>query len=165
MGKDMGKTLVEHFAIIRDPRQRRVKYDLIELLVIVTCALFSEMETFVDIAEWARCKESWLRRFLPLANGIPSHDTMNRVFRLIDPKSFEVAFRAWVADTLPGFGQTRIAIDGKSIRGAAARRNPIHRVSAFASEAGIVFAQQGVPDKGSETAAIPEFTARNYCAR
>jgi predicted transposase YbfD/YdcC len=114
------------------------------------------METFVDIAEWARYKEPWLRRFLRLEHGVPSHDTMNRVFRLLDPKSFEAAFRAWVAETLPGFGQTQIAIDGKSIRGAAAQRNPIHLVSAFATGTGIVFAQQGVADKGSETAAIPE---------
>lgn len=85
---------MEHFAIIQDPRQGVVKYDLVEIFVIVTYALFSEMETFVDIAEWARYKEPWLRRFLRLEQGIPSHDTMNQLFRLIDPKSFEVAFRS-----------------------------------------------------------------------
>jgi hypothetical protein len=156
LGKDTGKSLVKHFAIIQYPRQGIVKYDLVGILVIVTCALFSEMETFVDIAEWARYKEPWLRRFLRLEHGEPSHDTMNRVFRLIDPQSFEVAFRAWVADSLPGFAQTQIAIDSKSIRGAAAQRNPVHLLSAFATETGIVFAQQGVAGKGSGTAAIPE---------
>jgi predicted transposase YbfD/YdcC len=148
----MGKTLVEHLAVIEDPRRGRVAYDLTEILVIVTCAMFSEVETFVDIAEWARHKEAWLRRFLRLDNGLPSHDTLNRVFRLLDPKAFEGAFRAWVGDTLPAF--QHIAIDGKSLRGSG-KRNPVHMVSAFATEAGLVLAQREVPGKGSELAAIP----------
>jgi len=65
---------------------------------------------------------------------LPSYDTLNRVFRLLDPKAFEAVFRAWVADTLPVFGG-QIAIDGKSLRGAR-RANPIHLVSAFATEMG-----------------------------
>lgn len=115
----MGKSLVEHFAAIEDPRRGRVAHDLVEMLVIVTCALFAEVETFVDIAEWARFKEPWLRRFLRLENGLPSHDTLNRLFRLLDPKGFEAAFRAWVAELLPAFGQ--VAIDGKCLRGAGQR--------------------------------------------
>lgn len=150
----MGKSLVEHFAVIEDPRRGPVTHNLVEMLVIACCALFSEVETFVDMAEWARYKEAWLRGFLRLEHGLPSHDTLNRVFRLLDPKSFEAVFRAWVADTLPAFGG-QIAIDGKSLRGAR-RANPIHLVSAFATEMGLVLAQEGVPDKGGETAAIPD---------
>jgi hypothetical protein len=144
----------EHFAVIEDPRRGPVTHNLVEMLVIACCALFSEVETFVDMAEWARYKEAWLRGFLRLEHGLPSHDTLNRVFRLLDPKSFEAVFRAWVADTLPAFGG-QIAIDGKSLRGAR-RANPIHLVSAFATEMGLVLAQEGVPDKGGETAAIPD---------
>ena len=151
-GRPMGKTLVEHFAVIEDPRRGRVAHDLTEMLVIVTCAMFSEVETFVDIAEWARHKEDWLRRFLRLDNGLPSHDTLNRVFRLLDPKAFEGAFRAWVGETLPAF--RHVAIDGKSLRGTD-KRNPVHMVSAFATEVGLVLAQREVPNKGSELSAIP----------
>ncbi|MCL2589962.1 MAG: ISAs1 family transposase [Betaproteobacteria bacterium] len=134
----MAKNLVEHFSIIEDPRRGRVAYELTEILVIVTCALFSEVETFVDIAYWARVKEPWLRRFLRLRNGLPSHDTMNRVFRLLDPKVFATVFADWVSEAMPSFSQ--VAIDGKSLRGAQRKGqqgNPIHLVSAFAIEAGL----------------------------
>ena len=148
----MAKNLVEHFSIIEDPRLGRVAYELTEILVIVTCALFSEVETFVDIAYWAQAKEAWLRRFLRLKNGVPSHDTMNRVFRLLDPKVFATVFAEWVSEVMPSFNQ--VAIDGKSLRGA--RRNglgnPIHLVSAFATEAGLTLAHVPVTNKGSELA-------------
>ena len=149
----MNKSLVERFAVIEDPRKGRVTHDLVEMLVIVTCALFSEVETFVDVAEWARYKEAWLRRFLRLENGLPSHDTLNRLFRLLDPKAFESVFQAWVGDVLGTFGQ--VAIDGKSLRGTR-RKSAVHMVSAFATELGVVLAQQGVTDKGNELEAIPE---------
>jgi len=149
----MPRNLVEHFSIIPDPRRGRVAYDLTEILVIVTCALFSEVETFVDIADWAEYKEPWLRRFLALKNGVPSHDTLNRVFRLLDPKVFGCVFADWVSEVLPTLGQ--VAIDGKGLRGARREgANPIHLVSAFATEAGLALAQHQVGDKGSEVGGI-----------
>lgn len=153
-GRVMGKSLVEHFAVIEDPRRGLVTHNLVEMLEIVTCALFSEVETFVEMAEWARYKEAWLQGFLRLEHGLPSHDRLNWVFRLLDPKSFEAMFRAWVAYTPPAFGG-QIAIDGKSLRGAWSA-NPIHLVSAFATEMGLVLAQEEVADSGGETAAIPD---------
>lgn len=144
---------MEHFAVIEDPRRGPVTHNRVEMLVIACCALFSEVETFVDMAEWARYKEAWLRGFLRLEQGLPSHDTLNRVFRLLDPKSFEAVFRAWVADTLPAFGG-QIAIDGKRLR-RARRANPIHLVSAFATEMGLVLAQVNVPDKGRRDGCDP----------
>jgi predicted transposase YbfD/YdcC len=149
----MGKCLVEHFATIEDPRRGRVSYDLGEMLVIVTCALFAQVETFVDIADWARTRESWFRRFLRLENGLPSHDTLNRVFRLLDPKAFESVFRCWVSDVMTTFAH--VAIDGKTLRGSG-KKAPVHLVSAFATDLGLVLGQQRVADKGSELAAIPE---------
>lgn len=149
----MGKSLVEHFATIEDPRRGRVAHDLVETLVIVTCGVLAERESFVDIADWACIKADWLRRFLRLEGGVPSHDTLNRIFRLLDPKSFETAFRAWVADVMPAFSQ--LAIDGKSLRGTA-KTSPVHLVSAFATELGLVLAQRRVADKGGELEAVPE---------
>lgn len=152
----MGKSLVERFAVIEDPRRGRVTHDLVEMLVIVTCGVLAKQERFVEIADWAQIKAAWFRRFLRLDNGIPSHDTMNRLFRLLDPKAFESVFRTWVADVMPAF--TQIAIDGKSLRGSGTR-SPVHLVSAFATDLGLVLAQQRVADKGGELGAVPELLA------
>ena len=146
------RSLVEHFAVIEDPRRGRISHDLVEMLVIVTCALFAEVESFVDIAQWARVKEPWLRRFLRLEGGLPSHDTLNRVFRLLDPKAFEAAFRAWTADVMGAFAQ--VALDGKSLRGAG-RTSPVHLVGAFATDLGLALGQTRVADKSNEITAIP----------
>ena len=150
------RTLVEHFSEIEDPRRAGYahRHDLVEILVISVCAMFSDVEGFEDIADWARVKEPWLRRFLRLKNGIPSHDTFSRVFRLLDPKAFESAFRGWVASVLPAFGQ--IAVDGKSLRGSAdGEAGPLHMVSALVTELGLVLGQEAVADKSNEITAIP----------
>lgn len=150
------KTLAEHFSEIEDPRRTGFahRHDLVEMLVITTCALFSEVEGFEDVAGWARVKEPWLRRFLTLKNGIPSADTFARVFRLLDPQAFESAFRAWVGSRLPSFNQ--VAIDGKTLRGSAdGDKSPLHMVSAFATDIGIVLGQEAVADKSNEITAIP----------
>ncbi len=84
-----------------------------EILVITVCAIFAGAESFVETVEWAVVKEAWLRRFLPLTNGILSHDTVNRIFRLLDPKRFESVFCSWTQGPLGSFQQ--IAIDGKCL--------------------------------------------------
>jgi hypothetical protein len=157
----MGKSLVERFAVIEDPRRGRVTHDLVEMLVIVTCGVLAKQESFVEIADWAQIKAAWFRRFLRLDNGIPSHDTMNRLFRLLDPKAFESVFRAWVADVMPAFSQ--VAIDGKSLRGSRAH-SPVHWVSAFATDLGLVLAQQRVADKGVKSVRSPTCSPRSICA-
>jgi hypothetical protein len=92
------KSLVVCLAEIDDPRMGNGKrHDLVEVLVIAICAIFAEVEGFEDMAEWARRKEPWLKGFLRLENGIPSHDTFNRIFRILDPKQFEKVFRKWVS--------------------------------------------------------------------
>lgn len=122
--------------------------------MITTYALFSEVDGFEDLARWAQVKEAWLRRFLTLRNGIPSADTFARVFRLLDPKSFESAFRAWVESTLTTFSQ--VAIDGKTMRGSVdGARAAIHMVSAFATELGLTLGQEAVFEKSNEITAIP----------
>lgn len=148
--------MADYFSEIEDPRRTGFahRHDLVEMLVITTCALFSEVEGFEDVARWARVKEAWLRRFLTLSNGIPSADTFSRVFRLLEPKAFESAFRAWVASTLTAFNH--VAIDGKSLRGSAdGGRGPVHLVSAFATELGLALGQEAVADKSNEITAIP----------
>src|SRR5574338_460337 len=83
------KTLAGHFSEIEDPQPAGYAYrhDLVEILVISVCAMFSEVEGFAEIAGWARLKDPWLRRFLKLNNGTSSDDRFGRVFRLLDPKA------------------------------------------------------------------------------
>src|ERR687883_680398 len=111
--------LVEHFAQIEDPRcAGKVEHRLIDILVIAVCAVIGEAETFEDIALYGRCKEAWLRGFLALPNGIPSHDTFRRVLMLVDPAAFERCFLAWVRAVFrPEEGAPcQVAVDGKTVR-------------------------------------------------
>jgi predicted transposase YbfD/YdcC len=143
------------------PDPRRVGYghrhDLRDILVIAICAILSDVDNFEDMAFWANQKEAWLKRFLKLKNGIPSHDTFNRVFRILDPKTFEQSFRRWVGCMVTAVGGSSLAVDGKTVRGSRdGKRSPIHLVSAFAADVGLVLGQEKVADKSNEIAAIPE---------
>src|SRR5215210_6144948 len=93
----MLEALISEFGSIEDPRcARRVEHKLIDILVIAVCAVIGEAESFEDIALYGRCKHEWLKGFLELPNGIPSHDTFRRVLMLIDPEAFERSFLSWV---------------------------------------------------------------------
>lgn len=150
-------TLLDCLSEVEDPRRESngTLHDLTEVLVIAVCAMLSNVDTFEDIALWAQIKAPWLRRFLRLKNGTPSHDTLNRVFRLLDPKQFESVFRRWAGGLVPVVAGT-LAIDGKTVRGAATGgESAIHMVSAFATEWGMVLGQERVEDKSNEITAIP----------
>jgi predicted transposase YbfD/YdcC len=161
--------LVESFAALDDPRcPGKVEHRLVDVLVIAVCAVVAEAETFEDIALYGRCKESWLRGFLELPGGIPSHDTFRRVLMLIDPDAFERCFLAWVREAFHSedgpedgggaAGPEQIAVDGKTARHSFDRRHarsPLHLVSAYATERGLVLAQRATGDKGGEVAAVP----------
>src|SRR3982750_4370372 len=114
--------LITEFEAIEDPRDPcRVEHRLIDILVIAVCAVLGQAESFEDMADYGRCKHGWLRRFLALPNGIPSHDTFRRVFMLIDPDAFERVFLGWVRSVLapgePGPDRLRqVAVDGKTLR-------------------------------------------------
>ena len=99
--------------------------------------MLSDNDTFEEMVAWARYKQDWLRGFLKLANGIPSEDTFIRVFRMLDPRQFEQAFRDWAGDILPALSHETLAIDGKTLRGSGSGgERAIHMVSAFATQAG-----------------------------
>ena len=160
--------LVERFVALDDPRcAGKVEHRLVDVLVIAVCAVVAEAETFEDIALYGRCKEAWLRGFLELPGGIPSHDTFRRVLMLIDPDAFERCFLAWVRDAFPPddgsdagatAGPEQVAVDGKTVRHSFDRRrgrSPLHLVSAYATGRGLVLAQRAVDDKGGETSALP----------
>jgi len=158
----MLEALITQLASIEDPRcEWRVEHRLLDVLVIAVCAVLGEAESFEDIALYGRCKREWLEGFLELPNGIPSHDTFRRVLMLVDPDAFERSFLAWVRMVFrPEEGTPRqVAIDGKAVRRSFDRRggrSPLHLVSAYATEHGLVLAQRAAETKGGELAVIPE---------
>src|SRR4030067_1167038 len=94
----MNKTLLDYFADLPDPRVERTKlHKLEDILTIAICAVICGAETWVDIADFGRAKEAWLRTFLELPHGIPSHDTFGRLFAVLDPRGFERCFQSWIA--------------------------------------------------------------------
>lgn len=151
--------LADIFVSITDPRQSsKVEHDLVELLVIAVNAVLVGADTFVEIELWARERIDWLRRYLRLENGIPSHDTFGRLLGVIDPDEFEAAFRRWVSAVIPTLGADAVvAIDGKTSRRTGRMdATPLHLVSAFAAGAGLVLGQRATAQKSNEKTAIPE---------
>jgi len=153
-----GRSLMDCLSEVEDPRRASngTLHDFQELLVISVAAMLSDCDTVEDIACWAKAKEGWLRRFLVLKNGIASEDTFLRVFRALDPTSFEAAFRRWTQGVVGALKGT-LAIDGKTVCGSATEhQSPIHMVSAFATQTGVVLGQVKTDDKSNEITAIPE---------
>lgn len=151
-------SLAQAFAGVADPRVLgRSKYVLVEMLVIAVCAMVCGVEDFVGIEAWANERIDWLRRFLQLENGVPSHDTLGRLFGLLDRRAVEKSFRAWVSSVLPALAPgTVVAIDGKASRRSRKKGLPaLHLVSAFATEARLVLGQEACAEKSNELSAIP----------
>ncbi len=152
--------LGQYFVAVEDPRcSGKVEHRLIEVLVIAVCAVIACAESWNDIALYGRSKLAWLRTFLELANGIPSHDTFRRVFMLIDPDAFEAGFAAWVGSLVDRFEREVVALDGKTVRRSfdhGREQLPLHVVSAWASEQGLVLGQRCVDGKSNEITAVPE---------
>ena len=148
-----------YFASLPDPRRetRNKLHKLHDILMIVLCAVLSGVEDWVGMEAFAEEKETWLRGFLDLPNGIPAHDTLSDVLGRIDPVAFRTAFTAWATAALPGLGNEQVCIDGKALRGRRDGANPaVHLVSAFAGRARWVLAQRAVAEKSNEITAIPE---------
>src|ERR687886_61067 len=156
------ENLVQHFGAVADPRcGGKIEHRLTDILVIAVCAVIACAESWDDIALYGRSKLDWLRTFLALPNGIPWHDTFRRVFMLIDPEAFERSFLGWVRAVFrPDEDAPRqLAIDGKTVRRSFDRkhgRSPLHLVSAYATDQGLVLAQRAAEGKGGELAVTPE---------
>jgi predicted transposase YbfD/YdcC len=152
--------LKAHFAQLEDPRVERTRlHHLFDIVVIAICAVIAGAESWDDIALFGEAKQEWFATFLDLLNGIPSHDTFNRVFAALDPDQFRAGFASWVQAVLPTLPPQVIALDGKTVRGAQDRyrgKTAIHMVSAWASASRLVLAQVKVEDKSNEMTALPE---------
>ena len=148
--------LIDILGEIPDPRRGNAqRHELLDILTIALVASVCGAESCVDFAEFAADRETLLREFLSLANGLPSHDTFSRVFRLLDPEAFGRAFEAFL-DDLGADGAGVLAIDGKTLRRSfdrAAGRSALHVVTAFGAGARIAIAQRAVEEGANETLA------------
>ncbi len=154
------ENLVRYFGAVEDPRcSGKVEHRLLDILVIAVSAVIACAESWDDIALYGRSKLTWLKTFLELPNGIASHDTFRRVFMLIDPDAFEAGFTAWVGSLAARFEREVVAIDGKTIRRSfdqGREQSPLHVVSAWAGEQGLVLGQRCVDGKSNEITAVPD---------
>jgi predicted transposase YbfD/YdcC len=153
---------LECFGGIEDPRASNARrHDLHEVLLIALCAVLCGGESCVDMADFARERFEFLREFMRLENGPPSHDTFSRVFRLLDPEAFRACFQTFMARFAEAC-QGVIAIDGKCLRrsfDAASGQSPLHMVSAWACDQRLVLGQLATDVKSNEITAIPKLLA------
>jgi predicted transposase YbfD/YdcC len=149
-----------HFSRLRDPRMSRTRrHKFIDILMIALCAMISGADDYVAMVDFARAKEQWFRTFLELPEGIPSHDTIGRLFARIDPVVFGECFAAWTQHLQEKAKGRIIAIDGKKVCGSfdrATGKAAIHMVSAWTSKNSLVLGQVKVDDKSNEITAIPK---------
>jgi predicted transposase YbfD/YdcC len=151
--------LVEQLQTIPDPRRQclNLKHRLVDVLLIGFCGVLADCDDFVEIADWARHHEDFLRTFLELPNGIPAHDTLRRVFAAVQPVAVQGVLIPWLQQRrgLPG---EWVHIDGKALRGsrcAARGLGALHLVSAWAGQQGLTLGQVAVDAKSNEITAIP----------
>ena len=148
-----------YFADLPDPRRetRNKLHKLHDIPMIVLCAVLSGVEDWVGMEAFAEEKEAWLRGFLELPRGIPSHDTLSDVLGRIDPVAFRAAFTAWATAALPSLADESVSVDGKAVRGSRDGTNPaVHLVSVFTGRARWVLAQQAVAEQSNEITTIPD---------
>ena len=155
--------LLDHFAGIEHPRDvRRILHPLPEILLLVVCGTIADCDDYEDIAGWGAAHLDFLRRHLPYEHGVPGERWLTILMNRINPALFAAAFAAWVRESWPEKASL-VAIDGKTSRRSHDRSTgaaPLHLVSAFATTARLVLAQEAVPDKASELAAIPPLLER-----
>jgi predicted transposase YbfD/YdcC len=147
-----------HFVKLKDPRRRRrCRHRLIDIIVIAICAVVANCDDWQEIEIFARGRLDWFRRFLALPNGVPSHDTFERVFDRIDPRAFHDCFQEWIAAITASLDVQQIAIDGKTLCGSASSKlGPLHLVNAWATAHHLSLAQVAVEEGSNEIPAIPK---------
>ena len=159
MDTDPKAAITEYFAELTDPRVERTKrHLLLDILVIALCAVICGAEGWVDLEAYGKAKEAWLRQFLVLPHGIPSHDTFARVLARLDPEELQACFLRWIRAVSELSAGEVVAIDGKTLRRSfdqASGKGAITMVSAWATANRLVLGQQKVDEKSNEITAIP----------
>jgi predicted transposase YbfD/YdcC len=153
------QTPISYFTALTDPRVDRSKDHLMEDIIFITiAAVICGAETWNDIEHYGKSKESWLKQYLRLPNGIPSHDTFNRFFSALDPEEFEQAFLSWIKDISDLTDGDVISIDGKTICGSrdGDSKRAVHIISAWSRANQLSLGQVKVDEKSNEITAIPQ---------
>lgn len=149
----------KNFINVTDPRvDRGQNHDLLEMIFLALTATICGANGWADVERFAKAKIEWFRRYVKLEHGVPSHDTFGRVFGRLDTGEFLTAMHAWVDQFAGALRDKGIAIDGKTLRGSfdrAAEQNPLHTITAFATETRLVLRQLAVDDKSNEIPAVP----------
>lgn len=158
----LSKSFLNHFATLKDPRNenhRNKLHLLSDILVLTILAVICGAESWVDVEDFGYSKEDWLKTFLKLPNGIPSHDTIGRLYSLLDAKQLQNCFISWVNTLVTTSKGEIIAIDGKTLRNSYDRggtRKALHMISAWAVNNRLVLAQMKTDEKSNEITAIPD---------
>lgn len=145
---------------LKDPRRnRRKRHLLIDIVSMAICAVIGNANTWKEIAAFARFHQEWFKRFLELPNGVPSHDTFERVFDRLHPRTLQQGLLQWLHSISELLGVRHIAIDGKTLCGSGGGNSPLrqlHLVSAWATEANLTLGQVATEEKSNEITAIPQ---------
>ncbi len=153
-------TINEHFSSVTDPRiKKKTKHKLEDIIVITICAAVCGANDWVAVETYGKAKYDWLKTFLELLNGIPSHDTFGNVFSVLSPNEFEQCFLDWIQSVFIVTTGQVVPIDGKTLRRShdkSSNKSAIHMVSAWASENRITLGQVKTDEKSNEITAIPE---------
>jgi len=156
----MSLSLIKHFSILKDPRiDRHKKHELIDIIVLCISAVISGAKGWKDIEEFGYSKLDWLRKYVPLNNGIPVDDTLARVISSLSVKGFQACFQSWVESVSQITEGEIISIDGKTLRRSHDKKSgkkALHMVSAWASENNLLLGQVKTHEKSNEITAIPE---------
>jgi hypothetical protein len=154
------RTSIEaYFGELTDPRVARTRvHRLGDVVTIALCAVLCGANDWVAVETFGRAKEAWLRTFLPLPGGIPSHDAFGRVFARLDPTEFRQCFLAWVQAVVGELPPQGVAVDGMTSRRSGQRARgepPLHLLSAWATASGLVLGQEATDVKSNEITALP----------
>ncbi len=162
MDRQATEGLLRFFRSIQDPRAANASHSMSDVLSVAILAVLCGSEGWADVETWGRANIEWLNTFLELPHGIPSHDTFDRVFGLLDPLAFEKCFTNWTAALVAKADGLFVAVDGKTLRRSwkhAWSKTPVHLVSAFVSKNQTVLGQIATDCKSNEITAIPKLLA------
>jgi predicted transposase YbfD/YdcC len=150
----------KNFVALTDPRvDRGGNHDLLEMIFITLTATICGANGWADVERFAKAKRDWFARYIKMDRGVPSHDTLGRVFARLDTGEFLTAMHHWVDQFAGSLRDKGVAIDGKVLRGSfdkAAGQDPLHTITAFATETRLVLRQMSVDDKSNEIPAVPK---------
>jgi predicted transposase YbfD/YdcC len=153
-------SILRCFSSLKDPRiNRRKRHQLLDIVAIALCAVIGGANNWQQIEQFGHTRQEWLKTFLSLPNGIPSHDTFERLFARLSPAAFQRCLLGWLAALAKELGAKHFAVDGKVLRGSGCKAHdvgPLHLVSVWATEMHLSLGQVAVDEGSNEITAIPK---------